>query len=596
MDEVKHKTQPAALEGQTALPGFDSPQPEPPAAEDIKKKIGTVAFTMDLLKSPEDTLIEWPGVPEGYLSKYLQTHFTRLVEVVAEITGADPAQIADKEKRTPEQQRLLLEAGAKEQVARMEAFLQSRYMQALVFLDQFDPQSEQTTETAVEYYKGVLYDKPEEWQERLVHIREQAVLYYFATHTDIKPIKSDPLTPEQQAEIKDIFYRLDAFYMAHSGEYDLDELDIKPFYAFIEQENPTPETAESVIATIKVIDGLKPTSHTMPNNALMNALQQKQMIERPEGAHGWDLPVANAKGRRKEITVFAMVTFEPGDTGITITDAKLTEYERQVSDAVISLWIEATQEKLPPIFTVDQIFRAMPGGGDKPSPNQKGAITKTLEKFSRLHIFMDATEEMRKRGIISETQKYIVDENYLQWRRHTVTTRTGKKIAQGYEILGQPIMLTYSKLTRQLLTVPAKNIAIEKVTQSGRTSGKLIAMTPERQAMTGYIVRRLAVMEYDHNRAKENKRKYDAKRRRDASLEEKPLAAFREQSDTILFETLFAEAGVSIPKAGKDKADKELDARKFCFDVLDYQKAIGAIKGYKRLTKGRKITGVKIEF
>ncbi len=596
MDEVKHKTQPAALEGQTALPGFDSPQPEPPAAEDIKKKIGTVAFTMDLLKSPEDTLIEWPGVPEGYLSKYLQTHFTRLVEVVAEITGADPQQIADKEKRTPEQQRLLLEAGAKEQVARMEAVLESRYMQALLFLDQFDPQSEQTTETAAEYYHGVLYDKPEQWQERLVHIREQAVLYFFATHTDIKPIKSDPLTPEQQAEIKDIFYRLDAFYMAHSSEYDLDELDIKPFYAFIEQENPTPETAETVIATIKIIDGLKPTSHTMPNNALMNALQQKGMIESPENAEGGFLPVANAKGRRKEITVFAMVTFDPGDTGITITDAKLTEYERQVSDAVISLWIEATQEKVDPIFTVDQIFRAMPGGGDKPSPNQKGAITKTLEKFSRLHIFMDATEEMRKRGIISETQKYIVDENYLQWRRHTVTTRTGKKVAQGYQILGQPIMLTYSKLTKQLLTVPAKNIAIEKVTQSGKTSGKLIAMTPERQAMTGYIVRRLAVMEYDHNRAKENKRKYDAKRRRDASLEEKPLAAFREQSDTILFETLFTEAGVSFPAADKDRLDKELDSRKFCFDVLDYQKAIGAIKGYKRQTKGRKITGVKIEF
>lgn len=592
MEDIKHKEQPTTeMEGQTALPGFDAPpEPQPPAAEEIKKKIATTAFTMDLLKNPEDTLIEWPGVPEGYLSKYLQTHFTRLVDVVAELTGADPEQIADKEKRTPEQQRLLLEAGAKEQIARMEAFMQSRYMQALVYLDQFDPQSEQTTETAAEYYHGVLYDKPEEWQERLVHIREQAVLYFFATHTDLKPIKPDPLTAEQQAELKSVFYRLDAFYMAHSGEYDLDELDIKPFYAFIEHENPTPETAESIVATIKVIDGLKPTSHTMPNNALMNALQQKRLIESPDGAQGWDLPVANAKGRRKEITVFAMVTYDPGDTGIMITDAKLTEYERQVSDAVISLWIEATKETLPPIFTVDQIFRAMPGGGDKPSPNQKGAITKTLEKFNRLHIFMDATEEMRKRGIIGDTQKYIVDENYLQWRRHTVTTRTGKKVAQGYEILGQPIMLTYSKLTKQLLTVPAKNIEIEKI-KSGKPSGELIKMTPERQAMTGYIVRRLAVMEYDHNRAKENKRKYDAKRKRDASLEEKPLAAFREQSDTILFDTLFTEAGVATANR-----DRTMDNRNFCFDVLDYQKAIGTIKGYTKQTKGRSITGVKIVF
>ena len=116
-------------------------------------------------------------------------------------------------------------------------------------------------------------------------------------------------------------------------------------------------------------------------------------------------------------------------------------------------------------------------------------------------------------------------------------------------------------------------------------------MTPERQAMTGYIVRRLAVMEYDQNRAKENKRKYDAKRRKDPSLPEKPLAAFREQSDTILFETLFTETG-----ANTTNRDRQMDNRNFCFDVLDYQKAIGTFKGYTKQTKGRSITGVKIVF
>lgn len=590
MEDIKHR-EAAEMEGQTTLPGFEEAQPQPPTAANIKKKIPAVAFTMDLLKSPEDALIEWGGMQSGLYEKWFRNHFEQMVSIVAELTGADPEQIADKEKRTPEQQRLLLEASAEEQIARMKVFMESRYMQALLFLDQFDPQSEQTPETAAEYYHGVLYEKPEDWNNRLVHIKEQAVLYFFATHTDLKPIKSDPLTPEQQAEIKDIFYRLDAFYMAPSQEYPLEELDIKPFYAFIEHENPTPETAESVISAIKVIDGLKPTSHTMPNNPLMNALQQKAAIN----AGAFDLPVANAKGRRKEITVFAMVTYDPGNTGIEITDAKLTEYERQVSDSVISLWIEAAKEGAHPIFTVDQIFRAMPGGSDKASPQQKGAITKTLEKFARLHIYMDATEEMRKRGVINDQQKYIVDENYLQWRRHTVTTRHGKKEAQGYEILGQPIMLTYSKLTRQLLTVPAENIAIKRV-KGGTLTTELIAMTAERQAITGYLVRRLAVMEYDNSRAKDNKRKYDAKRKRDASLEEKPLAAFRQQSNIVLFDTLFTEAGVTFPKADKDKRDKAVDVRKFCFDVLDYQQAIGAIKGYEKQTKGRSITGVKILF
>jgi len=577
MEDVKHKEQPTTeMEGQTALPGFDTPpEPEPPAAETIKKQIPFVAFKMDLLKNPEDTLASYRGVPEGYLSRYMQQHFYHLVDVVAEMTGADPEQIADKERRTPEQQRLLTEAAAQEQIARFDAFFASRYMQAL---------------NVLEPLQGVYPDPGAADTETFFTVKEQAVLYFFAKHDDLKPVKSDPLTDEQKAELREIFGKLDAFYMEQTNGGEIDPEGTAILFAFIERENPTPETAESIVATLTVIDGLKPTSHTMPNNPLMNALQQKRLIESPEGAQGWDLPVANAKGRRKEITVFAMVTYDPGDTGIVITDAKLSEYERQVSDAVISLWIEATQEKLPPIFTVDQIFRAMPGGSDKPSAQQKGAITKTLEKFNRLHIFMDATEEMRRRGIINDQQKYTVDENYLQWRRHTVTTRTGKKVAQGYEILAQPIMLTYSKLTKQLLTVPAKNIAIEKV-KSGKPSGELIAMTPERQAMTGYIVRRLAVMEYDNGRAKDNKRKYDAKRRKDPSLPEKPLAAFREQSDTILFDTLFTETG-----ANTTSRDRQMDNRNFCFDVLDYQKAIGTIKGYTKQTKGRSITGVKIVF
>ena len=285
-----------------------------------------------------------------------------------------------------------------------------------------------------------------------------------------------------------------------------------------------------------------------------------------------------------------MATYDPGDTGIEITDAHLTEHERQVSDAVISLWEASRKENLPPIFTVSQIFRAMPGGSDQPSPQQKGAITKTLEKFSRLHIYMDAPEEMRRRGVIDDNRNWTVDENYLQWRRHTVTTRNGKKIAQGYEILGQPIMLTYSMMTRQLLTVPAEIITIEKV-KGGKPSGELIAMTADRQAMTGYIVRRIAIMKNDQERAKDAKRKYDAKRRNDTTLEDKPLSAFVAQEHTIRFETIFDETGVATTNR-----DRTMDNRNFCFSVLDYLKAKGYIKGYEKQTKGRSITGVKILF
>lgn len=325
-------------------------------------------------------------------------------------------------------------------------------------------------------------------------------------------------------------------------------------------------------------------SHVMPNNPLMNNLQQKDAIN----AGAFDMVVSNASKTRKEITAYTMITYDPGEPSEALTATRLTEYERQVSDAIVSLWIEAEKNDLPPVFSPDMIFRAMPGGGDKPSPQQKGAIAKAIEKFRGLHIYVDATEEMKKRKVIGETGKYVFDEKYLNIRRHTYRVNRGGKIVQGYELLGQPVILTYSKLTNQLLTVPAKYIAIKKVKQ-GRPTTELVTMTADRQAMTGYLLRRIAVIQYDYEKAKENKRKYDAKRRRDASLEEKPLAAFRKQSSVILFDTLFAETGT----ATTDRKQTMLN-RNFCFEVLDYWKATGYIRDYKPQQKGRSITGIEI--
>lgn len=571
MDDVKH----IELDGQTALPGFDATEPAtPPVSEKIKKGIGTVSFVMNWLRDPEDAFTTTKGVPEGFITRYLETKFDSYVHAVAMATGADPEQIANKETRTPEQQRLLQEEAAKEQVARLDAFMASRYMQAIRILDPLPG----------------TYPDPGAEDPDNIPVKEQAVLYFFAKHLDYEPTSSDPLTDEQTGELTGIFARLDAFYMERTSGGEIDPTGPEILFAFIEQENPTPETAESIVEKLTVLQGLTPSAHTMPNNPIMNALQHKRIIVPVEDAQGFDLLVSGGTGRRKEIRAFVMATYDPGNTGIEITDAHLTEHERQVSDAVVSLWIEAEKENLSPIFTVDQIFRAMPGGSNKPSPQQKGAITKTLEKFSRLHISIDATEEMQRRGVIDYNKKWIVDENYLQWRRHTVTTLNGKKIAQGYEILGQPIMLTYSKLTNQLLTVPAELIAIEKV-KNGKPSGELIAMSADRQAMTGYIMRRLAIMKRAHEKAKDAKRKYDAKRKRDPELEEKPLSAFMEQSLTISFETLFKETGVTT-------ADRKqtMDNRNFSFAVLEYLQARGYIRGFEKQTKGRSITGVKIQF
>ncbi len=294
----------------------------------------------------------------------------------------------------------------------------------------------------------------------------------------------------------------------------------------------------------------------------MNTLQQKPAIN----AGAFDMVVANAKGRRKEITAYTMIEFDPGETSTKITDAHLSEYERQVSDAVISLWIEAVRKKLPPIFTPDMIFRAMPGGSDTASPQQKGAITKTIEKFRRLHITVDATEEMRKRGVIGSNATFKLDNFYLSATHAEYKVKNGGQTVNAYKIDTEPILLTYCIMTKQLLTVPAKYLAIEKV-KKGRISGELVTMTADRQAMTGYMLRRIAVMKHD----RKNK--------------------VQTQSNVILFDTLFAETGTKT-----DNRKQTMINRNFCFNVLDYWKVSGFIKGYSKQEKGRSITGIVIEF
>jgi hypothetical protein len=537
---------------QLAMPGFE---PEPPAAETIKKQLPVVQFRMDFLRSPEDALLKWGQMENGRYRKWFTGHFDKLVAIVAQQTGADPAQIADKNKRTPEQQQLLFEAAAKQQIARIDAFFDSLYMDAINTLEPLQGVYKDPGE--IDFYTDTDRFNPD---SEFISVKEQAVLYFFALHDELKPTEKQILTTEQKEELQGIYSRLDAFYLERTGGGDYNNMDI--LFAFIERENPTPETAESIAAKLPLVQGIRPTAHTMPNNALMNTLQQKPAIN----AGAFDMVVANAKGRRKEITAYTMIEFDPGETSIKITDAHLSEYERQVSDAVISLWIEAVKEKLPPIFTPDMIFRAMPGGSDTASPQQKGAITKTIEKFRRLHITVDATEEMRKRGVIGSNATFKLDNFYLSATHAEYKVKNGGQTVNAYKIDTEPIILTYCTMTKQLLTVPAKYLAVEKV-KKGRASGELVTMTADRQAMTGYMLRRIAVMKHD----RKNK--------------------VQTQSNVILFDTLFSETGTKT-----DNRKQTMINRNFCFDVLDYWKVSGFIKGYTKQEKGRSITGIVIEF
>ena len=212
----------------------------------------------------------------------------------------------------------------------------------------------------------------------------------------------------------------------------------------------------------------------------------------------------------------------------------------------------------------------MPGEGDKPSPQQKGAITKAIEKFRKLHVFVNATDEMRARGLIGESQEVIFDDMYLSVARMKCTVKNGGRTVEAYKINSEPIIYQYCKMTDQIITVPRKCMEVKK-TKKNPTTGEItisslpVAMTPTRQAMTGYIIRRIEVMKHD----KKNKKKH--------------------QSDIIRFDTLFNDVGL-----GDQDRNRAKENRKFCYQVLDFLTAINRIKGYEEQKKGRAIVGIKI--
>lgn len=536
-----------SIKAKTITPTTEQKTPDI-TIQEVMQQIGITAFHIDFMKNPEDALLsyrvtskensEGEELNRRLFEKWETLSFERLIKIVAKKTGADPEQLRDPQRRTPEQQRAILEEGAREQAARVDLFFKSRYYQALCVLDEIEGN----------------YQDQHENNNAYIGIKEQAALYFFATHKDIMPNETEPLTDKQKKELTALFYRMDKFYLndttQESGNEEIDGFNA--LIRFINSENKNPKEI------IAVLQSVIPSKHIMANNSLMNEITSKKAIN----AGAFDLDV----GKKRKLTAYTMVSYDQdkNEKGELIL-SKLTEYERQVSDAIITIWEESTKAGLPPEFTTDMVYRYMPGSGDRPSAQQAGAITRTIEKFRNLSIYIDITEEMRSRGVIPDNENLVFDDKYISAIRVKRKIKNGGQTVTAYHLHTEPLILTYCKMTKQLITVSPKLLEIKKV-KKGKLTKEAVAMTQERQAITGYLLRRIAIMKRD----RKNKKSV--------------------QSNIILFSTLFDAIGVTTP----DK-QKAADIRKFCFDVLEYYKAEKYITGYDKQIKGRSIAGIIIE-
>lgn len=315
------------------------------------------------------------------------------------------------------------------------------------------------------------------------------------------------------------------------------------------------ETNQKQLSTLQSI---LPARHTMPIHKLASELQHDLINN---GAI--DLIVAG-KGKKNEVTSYVLATYEQPEA-ITMTGKPYTEFDRQVQDAVSSLWEYGHESH---IVTPDMVARAMTHKTqtEKVSPQFKGAVTKSLEKMWAIRIEIDASEEIKKRKISQDgkpVDNLVYNGNLLALEK--IEVGAGGKTVKGYHILREPILLSYAKMTNQLATVDARLLDIKEVDEKGKVTTVSIKSNEARVAINGYLLRRIAVMKNDRRTNKKPK-----------------------QSNIILFDTLFEETG--IPQDSHARRIKY-----YAFQVLDYFTAMDYIKGYTKRKNRKSFDAVIID-
>ena len=307
-------------------------------------------------------------------------------------------------------------------------------------------------------------------------------------------------------------------------------------------KSPNIELADEVRAALPQLSSIIPQKHVMPNNKLANSLT-KDIID----AGAIDLVVS---GRGKtEITTRCILSYE-GDNVKLSGRQPCTEYDRNVADAVTSLFLYGDPSH---IITPATVYRAMihSTGTETPSPQTLGAVTRSLDKSRFVRVQIDCTQELLRRNASLNGEQITggkVDTYLLPLEK--IEVMAGGKRVTAYKILKTPVLYDYARLTKQVLTVPAKLLDVPNASN-----------TEQRISIKGYLLRRITVM--------------------------KGKTA---QSNRILFEKIWDAAGKPDPSPKEAQRIRE-----YTFTVLDYWKKERYIKGYKAIKEKKTYTAVEIQ-
>ena len=313
-------------------------------------------------------------------------------------------------------------------------------------------------------------------------------------------------------------------------------------------DNVSDITSEQVRAALPQLASIIPQKHLIPNNKLANSLT-KDII----GAGLIELDV----GRKKDDILTRCILSYEGDNVKLTSRRSFTEYDRQVADAVTSLYEYGDKSH---IITAATVYRAMVHATETetPSPQQIEAVTQSLDKLRFVRVQIDCTEELMRRNIDLNGSQITAGkiDTYLLTLDKMEIIAGGQKVV-AYKVIKTPILYEYSRLTGQVITVPAALLDIRDKT------GAKIPNTERRIAIKGYLMRRISIMKGQNS---------------------------KNQSCHILYDSLYNEVCSTEPT----QKEKRL-IRDYIPCVLEYWKSEKFIKDYEELTHGKKKIGIEIK-
>lgn len=348
-EELTEQEQEAINRLEAALSHIENPD------NPVKGNLIDVITSMDVLLYPLEAYLQ---IKNGDTS--INNNYHKLIAVkAAKKLGANEAEVKNPETRTKEQQEAMNEIAGEIAAKYLTDFENCNYLKAKEIL------------------KDVQTKYNNKGKRGLYNIKTAAVLYFFATHTDILPDAADSLKEEHKAKLIEILQSLDDFFVKQTQSGKVQEAGgiKKPLlYDYIEANAPFSE--ETIEATKIISKKIKEIEYPLDkvNSKLWGLMPNHEAALKAESDNS-----------KEQANIYLMLEFDD-IKGLSIS-RPLTYYDKKVFLAVCNL-----KEQGNDVVTTTQIYRAM-GNRSKPNATDREKMLKSLELMSMARVSLDNTEE-----------------------------------------------------------------------------------------------------------------------------------------------------------------------------------------------------------